>query len=507
MKLNLNVFSKQIPFQRIIYLFIFIGIFLAIYQFFYNRSLWLDEAMLSLNIVNSSFLELLEPLNYKQAAPIGFLWAEKFFTWIFGNNDWALRIYPLISFLLSIYIIYRLFFKLSSNKYISLLAIGLYSIESIFIRYATEVKQYQIDVLLFSLILYATISTKFYNKRAIFLYTLLTVVSIWISNISILAIIVAGLYLLVKKVYIDKIYNVFIVFIAWLISFGAYYYYFIYDHPLKPFMMNYWKEHFLPLNHSGNEALDFLRIHFQDIYYKWLLLENFWVAAIWISVLGIVYLVLLKKFKLLYFLLFPILLHLILSAFKLYPFEGRLILYLMPSLLLILFYGLFAILEKVNIMLKILSTRKFNRSIQIPLVILVIPIIFVLSKTLENFPIERQNIKSSLSFIEKNIKDKEPIYIYFASKYAFAFYKNKYPNLLKHTIVIGKDHKNQWENHYNDIRNIDSDFWMIFSHVRYSKESGEPEDKYIIRKLSSEGYKIIITKRDKGCRTYKVSKQ
>jgi dolichyl-phosphate-mannose-protein mannosyltransferase len=506
MKLTLNIFSNQKLYQRIVYLFICIGIFLAIYQFFYNRSLWLDEAMLSLNIVNNSFFELLEPLNYKQAAPIGFLWVEKFFASIFNNNDWALRIYPLISFFLSIYIIYRLFFKLSSNKYISLLSVGLYSIDSIFLRYATEVKQYQTDVLMFSLILYATLSTKFYKKRDIFLYTLLTVVSIWFSNISILAIIVAGLYLLITKVFIDKIYNVLIVFVGWFISFGVYYYYFIYDHPLKAFMINYWKEHFLPLNHSGKEVLDFLRIHFQDIYDKWLLLENFWVAAIWISVLGIVYLIFLKNFKLLYFVLFPILLHLTLSAFKLYPFEGRLVLYLMPSLLLILFYGLFAILKKVNAILKILLTRKFKRSIQIPIVILIIPIIFVLSNTLENFPIERQNIKSSLSFIEKNIKDKEPIYIYFASKYAFAFYKNKYPNLLKHTIVIGKDHKNQWEKHYDDIRNIDSDFWMIFSHVRYSNESGEPEDKYVIRKLSSEGYKIIITKRDKGSRTYKVSK-
>ncbi|MBK8875589.1 MAG: hypothetical protein IPN13_17395 [Bacteroidetes bacterium] len=59
--------------------FIVVGVGLSILNFMNFRSLWLDEAMLALNIVNKSAMELLQPLDYNQVAPIGFLLIEKCF--------------------------------------------------------------------------------------------------------------------------------------------------------------------------------------------------------------------------------------------------------------------------------------------------------------------------------------------------------------------------------------------------------------------------------------------
>ena len=59
--------------QRLILAIICFGILVRLVQYLFNRSLWADEAVLALNIVNRSYLELLEPLDYEQGAPIGFL--------------------------------------------------------------------------------------------------------------------------------------------------------------------------------------------------------------------------------------------------------------------------------------------------------------------------------------------------------------------------------------------------------------------------------------------------
>src|SRR5258708_7025864 len=75
---------------------------LLIYQYRFNRSVWLDEAMLSLNIIEKSPLALFKTLGYNQMAPILFLLIEKFFTWLFGDGELALRLFPLISAILTL---------------------------------------------------------------------------------------------------------------------------------------------------------------------------------------------------------------------------------------------------------------------------------------------------------------------------------------------------------------------------------------------------------------------
>ena len=84
------------------------GITLRIVQYFHNRSLWLDEAMLGLNIINRSFAQLLMPLDYNQVcAPIGFLLTEKLFVELFGPSEYALRLFPFLCGLISLFLFVR----------------------------------------------------------------------------------------------------------------------------------------------------------------------------------------------------------------------------------------------------------------------------------------------------------------------------------------------------------------------------------------------------------------
>jgi len=73
-----NQFIKQItpPLMLSIIAVIF-GLAVRLVQYLSNRSLWGDEAAISLNIINRSYRELLTPLSNNQAAPPGFLTVEK----------------------------------------------------------------------------------------------------------------------------------------------------------------------------------------------------------------------------------------------------------------------------------------------------------------------------------------------------------------------------------------------------------------------------------------------
>ena len=126
-------------------LIILIGLALRLRQYLSGRSLWLDEAMLALNIVQRDFGGLLKPLDYDQGAPLGFLMLEKLTTSLLGNGELTLRLPSVIAGCLAL-----LFFYLLLKRFLSpvglLPALALFAISEQLIYYASELKQYTFDV-------------------------------------------------------------------------------------------------------------------------------------------------------------------------------------------------------------------------------------------------------------------------------------------------------------------------------------------------------------------------
>ena len=173
--------------KYLIWLLAGIAIAERLFQYLVNRSLWVDEAALASNILNRSYSELLEPLEYIQCAPIGFLMIEKFFVELIGKNEYALRLFPLICGILSIFLFIYICKNILSER-ACLIAVALFAISRYLIYFSTEAKQYSCETM-FALVMFAItchmISYGF-SKSSLSLLAVAGAVAIWFSISSVL---------------------------------------------------------------------------------------------------------------------------------------------------------------------------------------------------------------------------------------------------------------------------------------------------------------------------------
>lgn len=494
--------SYKVKSQWIFISFIVIGIALSILNFMNFRSLWLDEAMVALNIVNKPALELLQPLDHRQVAPIGFLLIEKLFASILGNTDWSMRIFPLISFLISIPLLYQASYKILKNKLFALCNTAFFVTTFIIISYSSEVKQYIVDVTFALIILCATIIYKENDlKNRWKLYALIGAISIWFSNIAVIILFSCGLYSIYKVHHsIEKKYmHLAKILGIWIISFLVYFKLFIYDHPTKGTMMIYWKNAgaFIPQNIF---SLEF----YKSVYRKFRILfelfgsEKVYLLLIPIFLLGVIFLAKKKK-DYLYLLIFPLVLHLILSYLHLYPFDTRLILYLYPNLLIITFCGFLFINS---------LFQNHKQKLLYVLSLFLIMNIFFLFKS--GFPIKKEEIKESMTYINSEFKKGDNIYVYYGAVSAFNFYKNilfSNPEIEDSTIVKTIPHRDNWSEYQKSIVNMNDSVWILFSHVFWKKNKEDlNEDEYIIQTFINNGYQIIDQQKYQGSSAYHAVK-
>jgi 4-amino-4-deoxy-L-arabinose transferase-like glycosyltransferase len=108
--------------------------------------LWEDECFLSVNFFHRDFRQLLQPLEYRQVAPVLFLWLQKTATILFGFNELALRLPSFLCSLASLALFVHLARRLLAGSAL-VLSIALFAVSYPNLRYATEAKQYGVDLL------------------------------------------------------------------------------------------------------------------------------------------------------------------------------------------------------------------------------------------------------------------------------------------------------------------------------------------------------------------------
>ncbi|OSZ82738.1 hypothetical protein CAP35_05605 [Chitinophagaceae bacterium IBVUCB1] len=415
MKNSTNTQPKEIlhrVYQILFWLILLTGISLRFYQHLMGRSLWEDEAHIALNFMKFGYIGLMAPLENYQTAPIFFLWSVETFCKIFGPSEVSLRTFPFIVSLLTMPLFYFMVKRLTGNTLTALISFLLFAVNISMIHYASEVKSYTIDVSVYILIVYLLLTDNpFVKKNNPLLLSIAGSLSIVYSNASVVVLFCAALYMIAtgwskslsenKKTLIVGIpSSQIMVFSSWLIVWLVNYFRFIHNHPYGEGMKQIWSWTFCPTDIFSKEFSEFIKARIDDTIYTEMLLftDKYYFPQILTAlvIFSIVYNVYKKNWTLLLFTILPIVLHLIMSMFKMYPFFFRFILYLLPPFIILVVSGLSAIIQ--------LMPKKLAAVLTVPVCLLFS--YCCLSKSVEGFPFWDREIKPVISYINKNYPDK-----------------------------------------------------------------------------------------------------
>ncbi len=337
----METIKKNSGFIFIIIVIIGIGWFLRLKYLMYNLPFFCDEAWVAANILHLKYGELCT-LNYMQACPPMFLFISKFLLDIshqaydIYSRDLIFRIVPFISSLLTLPLFAYFCQKLYKNKLFTLAALASLSLSVIAIDYAQEFKQYSFEMLFTILLLYSFYFVNIQNDpfKKLALYSAVFAISPWCS-LSSLFILPAGFLLLIAEIIKNKAYDtkrllfIFAPFAVSMILFMFVYflpnYYSAHDVSNFNQLQTFWtrntdvfvtKDNIISSFYSCSQ--DLIRIPFNLVSFYIFLLIN------------LLILFFNKNYKIITLTVCPVLICLLASSLKLYPFFVRLIVFLLP---------------------------------------------------------------------------------------------------------------------------------------------------------------------------------
>jgi hypothetical protein len=214
-----------------------------------GRSLWLDEAMLALNICGRSFAGLLGRLDHDQAAPIGFLWIERAAVLAFGPNEVALRLFPFLASIASLALLYKLCAD-NLGRWSGVVAVALAGVMPALFYYSGELKQYSSDVAacLLMLALASGVLRRGWTARRATGLALSGMVVVWVSHPAVFVLAGAGTTLILQAA-LERRYRLASLAMAvsacWLASFAVEYVFFLKDLQSNDFLAEFWDSAFL----------------------------------------------------------------------------------------------------------------------------------------------------------------------------------------------------------------------------------------------------------------------
>jgi uncharacterized membrane protein len=462
-----------------------IGIFLRLYNLGYS-SFWNDESWVACDAYEC-------PKCLESLAPFPFLMTIKFLTYLFGHSEFVYRLTPClfgIGFIFLSYFFLRRFFGDKSIILVGTLVVALYPV---FIYYSRELKQYSSDVFFTVLTLFVTEYLLEEEKSHIrwFIFTLVSLFSMWYSMPSIFVISACLLALLFRAWQLkEKPFFLNLILSGSFISVGFLaLYHFYYRHLVNPRLLDWWqKRGGFPetenLGGLGNSLFNMLYSSVSFVFANTEIVElkDFYRGAItlFIAFFFVVGLEkILREKKVSRFGIYSILtlfLTLFASVFKKYAFARRLVLFYAPFLVILSSYGLCQTL-------KFLKDKGYYLLVSLISLLLLFPIVNPLFVEIRGEP-----VKSYCRIvINEVVKDLEtngfPTAVYSDFEKQWKFYYEIYFNALgKESGLLLTRRGGSLDNYLRNIAEVLSESdraWLVFHRSKNDKEKIPTIKKYL----------------------------
>ena len=402
---------------------IFMGFLVRLVQYLSNRSLWSDEVNLALNIIDRSYLELTQTLDYNQAAPLGFLWLEKLATQILGNSEYALRLLPFVAGIISLDVFYRLS-RLYSSSLGGVIAIALFACGRYTIYFATELKPYSSDVAI-ALILFWLLSKlhhRMLGVREIIGLAAVGSLALWLSYPSVFMLTgleAWNLFTASSKDWYRIIVNRIGIYVTWIINFGVFYFVTIADTLTNEELTSSWSSRYPDSFGDLLWLFDTLgRFFYRPMGFSGIA-DGIGIFAFIVGCVAWYR----RERRIFLALIAPFAVTMVAAYLHQYPFRDRLVLFLVPLGMLIVAEGIALLLTQLKKIDLVNSYRYWLFGLLgiFCLCALSVPAIFRTSNFII-YPEVKHEVRPVVEYVASKYQPEDKIYIYAGAVQAFAYY-------------------------------------------------------------------------------------
>lgn len=435
-----------------------------------NRNLWIDEAMLALNLVERSPAGLLEPLGWNQGAPAGFLLLTKLAITAVGPTEIGLRLVAFAGSLLGLFAFAWVAPRLLPRP-AALFGLGLFAVSPFLVSYAAECKQYATDAAI-TIGLFAVAAGLLLGGRGGLRWAALAVagaVAVWFSHPSAFVLGGIGTALLAdaalsrdRKRFLAASVTVGV----WLASFAACYVLLLRQLGSNQYLLDYWAGHFLPLPPKEVGDIAWLLDHFFAFFQFPGGLGGTEVKAGGIAAalfLVGVYGYWKDRWPVAVALVLPAVFALLASGVHKYPFSGRLLLFLVPLMLLGVARGAWTAGSALWSAQPVAAVVLFGVLGAAPAI-----------ETWQEFrrPTRYEQITPVLEQVRDKWQPGDRVYVYYGAVPAFTFYTRDNP-FPPEAVTLGTESRGTRTGYRDELATLKGHrrVWVVFSHRHRDEES------------------------------------
>ena len=397
---------------------IILGILLRLKHYLENRSFWLDEAWLAIDISVRTFRDIFSSKAFVcdlPVVPLGFALVEKSAIQLFGNNEYSFRLFPLLCGVASLFLFYEFLKRFFNPKGITV-ALGLFVFCDILIYYSSELKQYSTELSVILALYLLAGHVKFDERKKLFFLLLkfagMLAICLSYSSVFVLAgIALTQVLFCVRHRNRHRIKRLFVVYAFWAACF------FVFHWPSVKQMIDNGvissgaSKFFMPYPLWSSTALTWLAQSGLNIFSE-LVGLSFPILGVFIFVFGGIAIFRKNKTEFL-MLISPIFFALFASALHKYPFAHRFLIFFIPAVLIFITQGVVLMLD---------SKRKF-------LIIfgwIVLGVLFLNPiKKAGYYLIHPRNTEDSravVQYLKRHYKKGDTLYLNHSAQFGYGYY-------------------------------------------------------------------------------------